>query len=41
MLGLGVAGVAYGVDRRRTVPTVGRERLVASHLPERAETVSH
>ncbi|WP_030807857.1 MFS transporter [Streptomyces sp. NRRL F-2799] len=37
VLGLGVAGVAYGVDRRRaSVPT---GRLVAAHVPEPAEQV--
>ncbi|MFJ6082195.1 MFS transporter [Streptomyces sp. NPDC092369] len=39
VLGLGVAGVAYAVDRRRAVP--GRERVVASHVPERSESVHH
>ncbi|KPI25341.1 major facilitator superfamily MFS_1 [Actinobacteria bacterium OK074] len=38
VVGLGVAGVAYGVDRRRgAVHTVGR--LVAGHVPESVETV--
>ncbi|MFF3374582.1 MFS transporter [Streptomyces sp. NPDC002680] len=41
VLGLGVAGVAYVVDRRGTTPSVGRERLVASHVPSRAEKVHH
>ncbi|MFF7964160.1 MFS transporter [Streptomyces sp. NPDC007903] len=37
VLGLGVAGVAYAVDRRRAgVPT---GRLVASHVPEQQEQV--
>ncbi|MFJ4790619.1 MFS transporter [Streptomyces sp. NPDC088794] len=39
VLGLGVAGVAYVVDRRRAVP--GRERVVASHVPELSESVHH
>lgn len=40
VLGLGVAGAAAVVDRRRVVvPVGGRERLVASHLPERVEGV--
>ncbi|MGW0764729.1 MFS transporter [Streptomyces sp. NPDC002676] len=34
VLGLGVAGVAYTVDRRRETPTAGRERVVAAHVPE-------
>ncbi len=38
VLGLGVAGVAYAVDRGR-VPAAGRERLVAGHLPQDAEVV--
>ncbi|CCK30558.1 Inner membrane transport protein ydhP [Streptomyces davaonensis JCM 4913] len=38
VLGLGVAGVAYAVDRRR-VPEPGRERLIAGHLPQEAEAV--
>ncbi|WP_369030830.1 MULTISPECIES: MFS transporter [Streptomyces] len=41
LLGLGVAGVAYVVDRRGMTPSVGRERLVASHVPQRAEKVHH
>lgn len=40
-LGLGVAGVAYVVDRRRVTPSAGRERVVASHVPARAEPVHH
>ncbi|MES4889960.1 MFS transporter [Streptomyces sp. NPDC096012] len=32
VLGLGVAGVAYAVDRRRETPSAGR--VVTSHLPE-------
>jgi len=43
VLGLGVAGVAYAVDRRRTVPRTqaGRERVVASHRPQRSEAFHH
>ncbi|MEU6226776.1 MFS transporter [Streptomyces sp. NPDC047042] len=41
LLGLGVAGVAYVVDRRRSTPSAGRERVVASHVPARAEKVLH
>ncbi|MYV39117.1 MFS transporter [Streptomyces sp. SID1328] len=37
VLGLGVAGVAYGVDRRRASAPAGR--LVAAHVPEAQETV--
>ncbi|MEU1402447.1 MFS transporter [Streptomyces sp. NPDC005728] len=40
VLGLGVAGVAYAVDRRH-VPHAGRERVVATHLPEHAESFTH
>ncbi|MFD8304058.1 MFS transporter [Streptomyces sp. NPDC059690] len=40
VLGLGVAGVAYAVDRRRTVPATGRERVVASHVPQRSSSPS-
>ncbi|MDQ0931442.1 putative MFS family arabinose efflux permease [Streptomyces turgidiscabies] len=40
-LGLGVAGAAYVVDRRRVTPSAGRERVVASHVPVRAEPVRH
>ena len=40
VLGLGVAGAAYAVDRRRvTAPRAGRERVVAGHVPQRTETV--
>ncbi|MEW2301892.1 MFS transporter [Streptomyces sp. NPDC006655] len=39
VLGLGVASVAYAVDRRRAVPPTGRERVVASHVPEPVEPV--
>ncbi|MFH9428736.1 MFS transporter [Streptomyces sp. NPDC017615] len=38
VLGLGVAGVAYGVDRRRASAPAGR--LVAAHVPEPAEQVA-
>lgn len=35
VLGLGVAGTAAVVDRRRaTVPAAGRERVVAAHVPD-------
>ncbi|MGW5048455.1 MFS transporter [Streptomyces griseoluteus] len=37
VLGLGVAGVAYGVDRRRASAPAGR--LVAAHVPEAQEQV--
>ncbi len=37
LLGLGVAGVAYVVD----TPSVRRGRVVASHVPVRAEKVHH
>ncbi|MFF9587014.1 MFS transporter [Streptomyces achromogenes] len=39
VLGLGVAGVAYGVDRRRAVARAGR--VVAGHVPSAVETPSH
>ncbi|WP_328441014.1 MFS transporter [Streptomyces sp. NBC_00444] len=39
VLGLGVAGVAYGVDRRRVPQPAGRERLVAGNVPRQSETV--
>jgi DHA1 family inner membrane transport protein len=41
VLGLGVAGVAYGVDRRRVAPRsrAGRERVIASHVPHQSETL--
>ncbi|MEE1669006.1 MFS transporter [Streptomyces sp. NPDC003631] len=38
VLGLAVAGVAHAVDRRRG-PLSGRERVIATHVPEHAETV--
>ncbi|MFC8436219.1 MFS transporter [Streptomyces sp. NPDC057253] len=41
VLGLGVAAVAAVVDRRRAAVPAGRERVVASHLPEHAEAVRH
>ncbi|MFJ4470720.1 MFS transporter [Streptomyces sp. NPDC089424] len=39
VLGLAVAAVAYAVDRRG--PATGRERLVASHVPEPTEALHH
>ncbi|GEC09920.1 MFS transporter [Streptomyces spinoverrucosus] len=39
VLGLAVAGTAYAVDRRRVAPRDGRERLVASHVPQHAEAL--
>lgn len=40
VLGLGVAGVAFAVDRRRDVlPPGARERVVASHVPDPTEPV--
>ncbi|WP_055489736.1 MFS transporter [Streptomyces sp. TP-A0356] len=39
VLGLAVATAAYAVDRRRVTPPTGRERLVAQHVPEHAESV--
>ncbi|MDO0915477.1 MFS transporter [Streptomyces sp. DT2A-34] len=41
VLGLGVAGAAYAVDRRRVAPRAGRERVVATHVPQQAETVRY
>lgn len=41
VLGLGVAGVATAVDRRRGGVPAGRERVVASHVPEQAEAVRY
>ncbi|MFJ7072818.1 MFS transporter [Streptomyces sp. NPDC098781] len=35
VLGLGVAGTAYAVDRRRVAPAGVRERVVAGHVPVR------
>ncbi|MFM9449379.1 MFS transporter [Streptomyces acidiscabies] len=40
VLGLGVAGVAYGVDVRRG-PRAGHERVVAGHMPEQVGVVRH
>ncbi|MGW0615125.1 MFS transporter [Streptomyces sp. NPDC002788] len=40
VLGLGVAALAAAVDRRRA-PVAGRERVVASHVPQEAEAVRH
>ncbi|MGW2640977.1 MFS transporter [Streptomyces sp. NPDC001348] len=40
-LGLAVAGVAYAVDRRRAPAAGGRERVVASHVPQEAEALHH
>ncbi|MFJ2903416.1 MFS transporter [Streptomyces sp. NPDC087212] len=39
VLGLAVAAVAATVDRRRAVP--GRERLVAGHMPQHTESLTH
>ncbi|WP_369270633.1 MFS transporter [Streptomyces sp. R11] len=41
VLGLGVAGAAYAVDRRGAAQRSGRERVVASHVPQQAETVQY
>ncbi|MDG9716100.1 MFS transporter [Streptomyces sp. DH24] len=39
VLGLAVAATAYAVDHRRAnTPRVSKERLVASHVPEHADT---
>ncbi|MFD0314542.1 MFS transporter [Streptomyces flavalbus] len=38
-LGLGVAAVAYAVDRGTAMRPAAHERLVATHVPERAETL--
>ncbi|MFD5946679.1 MFS transporter [Streptomyces collinus] len=40
VLGLAVASLAYAVDRR-WAPVAGRERIVASHVPQEAEAVHH
>jgi DHA1 family inner membrane transport protein len=40
VLGLGVAGVAYAVDRRHAVSEPGWERVVASHVPQRSSSSS-
>jgi DHA1 family inner membrane transport protein len=39
VLGLAVAAVAYAVDHRRGTAQSGRERVVATHVTEHAETV--
>lgn len=39
VLGLGVATAAYAVDRHRAAPPAGRERLVATHVPDHTESV--
>ncbi|MEW1771752.1 MFS transporter [Streptomyces sp. NPDC086777] len=39
VLGLGVASVAYAVDRGRHATSTGHVRVVASHVPEPARTV--
>jgi DHA1 family inner membrane transport protein len=39
VVGLGVAGAAAVVDRRRPVLGGGRERLVAAHVPEQARAL--
>ncbi|MGW0991761.1 MFS transporter [Streptomyces sp. NPDC002520] len=39
VLGLGVAAVAYAVDRRGVTPSVGRERVVAAHVPEQSSAL--
>ncbi|MEU6354320.1 MFS transporter [Streptomyces sp. NPDC047072] len=41
VLGLGVAGFAAAVDRRRAVVPAGRERVVASYVPERVGAGRH
>ncbi|ARP69944.1 MFS transporter [Streptomyces pluripotens] len=42
VLGVGVASVAYAVDRRRQAPSTGRgARLVASRKPERSSALHH
>ncbi|MFG2935101.1 MFS transporter [Streptomyces sp. NPDC048282] len=38
ILGLGVAAVAFAVDRRQSAPPATRERVIASHVPEAVET---
>ncbi|MBB6421424.1 MFS transporter [Streptomyces sp. AK010] len=40
VLGLAVASLAHAVDRHRA-PAAGRERIVASHVPQEAEAVHH
>ncbi|WP_330457525.1 MFS transporter [Streptomyces sp. NBC_00820] len=39
VLGVGVAGVAYAVDRRRETASVGR--IVASHVPDQPSALHH
>ncbi|MET7408589.1 MFS transporter [Streptomyces parvulus] len=39
VLGLGVAGAAWAVDRRAAVTATDRERVVAAHVPEGVERV--
>ncbi|MEU8601747.1 MFS transporter [Streptomyces parvulus] len=39
VLGLGVAGAAWAVDRRAAVTATARERVVAAHVPEEVERV--
>lgn len=39
VLGIAVAAAAHAVDRRRTAPPSGRERLVAGHVPTETEPV--
>ncbi|MFI9374101.1 MFS transporter [Streptomyces parvulus] len=39
VLGLGVAGAAWAVDRRAAVTATARERVVAAHVPEGVERV--
>ncbi|MGF0172046.1 MFS transporter [Streptomyces sp. Marseille-Q5077] len=41
VLGLGVAGAAYAVDRRGGAPRSGWQRVVAGQVPQRAEAVRH
>ncbi|MET9135918.1 MFS transporter [Streptomyces parvulus] len=39
VLGLGVAGAAWAVDRRAAVTATAHERVVAAHVPEEVERV--
>ncbi|MER5209033.1 MFS transporter [Streptomyces sp. NPDC002838] len=39
VLGLGVAAAAAVVDRRRVAPQGARKRVVATHVPQRSETL--
>ncbi|GAB2840702.1 MFS transporter [Streptomyces deserti] len=41
VLGVAVASVAYGVDRRGVAPRTGRERVVAGHVPQASEAARH